>query len=195
MAFLDLPSNLIVSNVKVAHFMPQIYNESIAMISDTADRGLHRLEGSFDVTVANDVDKRNLEAFLLKIRGRLNPFYIQLGGRFTSNTVVSSLVDTTAGGTAGDNTISVASFTGSITAGDMFNIVNDDKIYMALDDHSGAGTINIYPAVRKDFVLGTDLKFNNTKVLVRLDNDRPEIDYTEGGFIHTKTFNFVEALL
>ena len=190
----NLPSNLNISNITLSHNTPVYYNESLNFIGGGTDRALHRLEGTFDVFVDDTISQRALEAFLLKVRGRLNPFYLEFGTRFISETVTSNLITVTAAGTSGDTVVSTDVFAGSISAGDMFNITNDEKTYVALDDHSGAGDLSIYPPVRKDFISSINLDFLTTKIAARLTGDIQTINYGHGGLIHTSTFNWIEAI-
>jgi hypothetical protein len=178
----------------LTHNTPAYYTESLNLSGRSIDRGIHRVEGTFIVTTETSADKRVLEAFLLKVRGRLNPFYVDLPDRFKSETVTSTFVEANVAGTAGDNTISVDAFSGSIAAGDMFNILNDDKTYIALSDLTGAGFLEIFPPVRKNFVDASQLDFLTTKMLVRFRADIQSVNYTAGGLIHTSTFNWIEAL-
>jgi hypothetical protein len=189
-----MPSSLIVSDIILSHNTPVYYTESLNLSARSIDRGIHRIEGTFTVTTETNANKRALEAFLMKIRGRLNPFYLDLPDRFKSDTVTSTFITANVAGTAGDNTISVDAFSGSISSGDMFNILNDDKTYIALSDLSGAGTIDIFPPVRKNFADNTQLDFLTTKILVRFREDIQSVNYTFGGLIHTSTFNWMEAL-
>jgi hypothetical protein len=191
---ITMPSNLIVSDIILAHNTPAYYTESLNLGGRSIDRGIHRIEGSFNITTDSSANKRGLEAFLLRVRGRTNPFFLDLPDRFKSDTVLSTFVQANAAGTAGDNTISVDAFSGSIAAGDMFNLINDDKTYIALGDLTGAGTIDIFPPVRKSFVDNTQLDFLTTKILVRFREDIQSVNYTFGGLIHTSTFNWMEAL-
>ncbi len=192
---ISLPSNLIISNVTLSHNTPTYYSESLDFKSKSVDRGIHRLEGTIDVTTNNNAEKRALEAFMLKVRGRANPFYIDLPDRFKSNTVISANISTNVAGNPGDNTIAVGAFIGNISAGDMFTILNDNKTYVVLDDKlPGAGLINIYPPLRKGFVSGTPLDFNTNKIYARFRQDTQTISYTNGGLIHTSTLAWMEAM-
>ena len=191
---ITMPSSFIVSDIILTHNTPAYYTESLNLAGRSIDRGIHRVDGSFTVTTESNADKRALEAFLLKVRGRLNPFYLDLPDRFKSDTVLSSFIQANVAGTAGDNTISLDAFSGSIAAGDMFNILNDDKTYLALSDLTGSGTIDIFPPVRKNFVDNSQLDFLTPKLLVRFREDVQSVNYTYGGLIHTSTFNWIEAL-
>lgn len=188
---IDFPSNLLVSNVEISHYTPNYYNEGMSLISSSLDRGIHRLTGSFDVHITSQTDQMAFEAFLMKIRGRLNPFYINLGGRF--NTPITGV---TLSGIHGINvsTLDLGIFSGTIQAGSMFTLVNDDKVYMALDDRTGTGSVDIYPSLRLAQADAAALNFGNVKILVRLNEDAQFIQYSEAGLIHMITVNFKEDL-
>lgn len=190
----DFPSDIIISNVQLKHNTPVFYNESISLVGSSKDRGMHRIEGSFDVTMYTEASKRSFEAFLLKARGRLNTFKLPIStGRFVSSTVQSN---PTLDGVhnIGSTSLILNAFSGSISAGDLFNVINDNKSYMALDDLTSFGTIEIYPPLRKLSPDNAQLNFVDPYVLIRLESDIQMIDYTESGNIHVCTLNFKEAL-
>lgn len=194
MADIYFPSDLIISNMSINHNTPNFYNESINMVGSSQDRGIHRLEGSFDVSIISERHQKAFEGFLLKVRGKLKPFYLTLArGRFTSSEVLSTPTLNGSHG-IGENILSLKAFSGNIRSGDMFTILNEDKVYIALDDRTGAGDVEIYPPIRKTFVDSTPLNFINFKILMRLSSDIQSIDYEESGLIHTATINFQEAL-
>lgn len=193
-----LPTGLIISNLTITHNTPVYYNESLSLIGSSKDRNIHRLEGSFDVTVSGDSDTKKLEAFLLRVRGRGKPFKLQLGKRFTSTTVIPSPIITLEFNEAvGSNILraSAGTFSGSISAGDMFNIAGDTKIYTVLDDVANTTeNFEIFPPVRTLAPENTALEFINPTILVRLDGDTQTLSYDEGGLITTMTFDWIESL-
>jgi hypothetical protein len=191
MAFRDFPhANLIISNLKIKHSTPVFYNESINLSGGGLDRGLHQILGSFDIHINTSHNQKIYESFLIKTRGRLNPFYLQLGGRFASEAVG---VLTKTSHTVGSTEINIDSFAGTIHDGDMFTIANDDKIYLVMDELINSGLLTFFPALRKPIPIGAVLNFN-PKMLVRLQDDTQSIDYGQGGIIHTTTLKFKEAL-
>jgi len=193
MADVFLPTNLIVSNVQVKHYTPTFYNESINLKGTSKDRLLHRIEGSFDVNVVGTAAQKSLESFLLKVRGRFKPFYFDLGARFTSETVTST-VTVSGAYTAGDTLITLGAFTGSVSDGDLFTVANDNKVYMAMETESSGGILEIFPPLMKNIPDATVLDFTNVNVYARLDEDVQSISYEEAGLIHMMTINFKEAL-
>ena len=86
---------------------------------------------------------------------------------------------------AGDSTISVDGFSGTIKAGDFVKFNNHDKVYMIKSDLTGAGVLNIEPSLREDLPDNTLVTYNNVPFLMRLDNDIQEFDlsgYDNYGF-------------
>lgn len=191
---MDFPSGLIISNVKIKHNIPTLFNRALNKKATANDRGIHIIEGSFDVTISSDADKRAIEAFLLRLRGRANPFFLRLGNRFTSASPVSG-AKVLGSHTAGDDILRLQTITGNITNGDLFTINNSNKVYMALENIStGSGFLDIYPPLRKDTSSETPVNFTDVAIQARLTSDVQEISYNEGGLIHVLTFNWEEAL-
>jgi len=188
------PSGVITSNYNISHYTPNFTNTSINLKSNSYDRGIHQIQGSFDAYINTEKDKRLYESFLMQIRGKLLPFYIFPKGRFASPTVISSNVPITAAFSKGSTAITLGTFIGSISEGDVFYVINDTKVYMALNDATSNTTLNFYPPLMKDVPISQFCHFNNVPVLVRMDTDNPSIDYMQAGLIHKTTINFKEEI-
>lgn len=194
MSFEVIPQNLIISNVTIDHITPNFYAESVNLQGRSRDRGIHRWAGSFDITIADELDKRKFEAFLLKVRGRLNPFYMSFGGRFSSPGV-SGVLALASAASVGDTSIVLKAFSGTVNEGDVFTLPNDDKVYMFMETKNGSGPINIYPALRQSQVVDGVITVNDVRPLIRLDKDVQTVNYEDTGAIHTATFKWKEALM
>ena len=188
---INLPSNLIISNVQIKHDTPVFYNESINRKGNSYDRGVHQLKGSFDVTIQTEEHQRAFESFLIKARGRLNPFYISLGKRFSTN-INNLFLDGIH--SIGQNQLGFGLGVGTIYDGTMFTLANDDKVYMTVQDYTHAQPIEIFPPLRKAQPDGAAATFRDIKVLARLESDIQMVDYEEAGLMHTSTLNWIEVL-
>jgi hypothetical protein len=73
MSIIQIPEEIIISNVSIKHEIPTFATESLSLIS--RGRGVHRIRGSFDVHIAGFDEKKACTAFLIKLQGRLNTFY------------------------------------------------------------------------------------------------------------------------
>lgn len=197
MAYPSFPSGLIISNVIVKHYTPNFAATSLNKRTTARSRGIHRLEGSFDVYIQDERDQRKFEAFLAQVQGRLSPFYMRFGGaRFTALGIngVPALNSAT---NVGDTTISLKTMTGNVYAGDFFTLLNDDKVYMFMEDRDSASLadIPVFPALRSAQVVDTVVTTTDVPVLMRMTEDIQTITYGNGGLIHTATINWVESLV
>lgn len=188
---MNFPEDLIISNLQIKHDTPVFYNESINRKGTSYDRGVHQLKGSFDLTISTENDQRRFESFLLNIRGRFNPFYLDLGKRFSTN-VNDLFLD--GSHSIGQSQLTFDLGAGVIPNGTVFNLANDDKVYMMIQDYLHASPVNIYPPLQKAQPNGAPAAFRNVKVLARLESDVQMIDYEESGLVHTITLNWIEAL-
>lgn len=190
-----IPSTLIISNVSIKHNIPTFYNESINLKGNSTDRGIHRLEGTLDLTTTSNKDKRQLEAFLMRLRGRSGEFFLSLPDRFTAlDQDLDLAVSTNGAHNIGDTSLTLSIFDGVITEGDMFTIANDKKIYIATTSSELSSTIEIYPPLHKAAADALLVDFGSPTILARLVDDMQTIDYSESGMIHTISLNWVEAL-
>lgn len=72
---------------------------------------------------------------------------------------------------AGDNTISVDGFSGTIKAGDFVRFSSHTKVYMVTQDLTGAGTLNISPALISGASDGIVVDYSNVTFTMRVVND------------------------
>lgn len=191
MAEIYLPPEFIISNVQVSHYTPNFFNESLSLIPNSASRGIHRLEGSLNITCYDEAAKRKLDAFYLKASGRLNPFHLSLGGRFSSVTVTGNITLNQAA-SVGANKVNIKTFAGSISEGDFFTFPNDKKVYTFMQDKVGAGDVAIFPALRQPQSAGAIIDTSDVKPYIRLTGDRQKIDYDNS--THESKFQWVETL-
>lgn len=171
-------TDYIISDVSINQLTPNFYTESVNYIGNSKSRGLHRLEVDFTVVLEGAADIKSFNALMLKIRGRLNPFKLELSPEDYYNPMytpiktckVVSRVD------VGHNKITLTGFSGTIPAGSMFQFPNDDKVYTILDDVRANGETEIFPACRLTQPENGSLNFNPSPVL-RLKGDAFKIKY------------------
>lgn len=197
MTYPTFPSGLIITNVVTKHFTPNFASTSLNKKTTARSRGIHRLEGSFDVYIQDERDQRRFEAFLLQVQGRLSPFYMRFGGARFSATDVNGTPSLAVATSIADTTISLKTLTGTIRAGDFFSLPNDDKVYMFMEDRTSPNLtgIPVFPAIRTAQPIDTVVTVEDVPVLARLQEDIQTITYGNGGLIHTATLNWVESLV
>ena len=192
MAIIQLPTELIFSNLTVTHNIPNFRTESINLKQKTKGRGLHRMEGSINVTVGGLREQKAWTAFLMKIRGSLNEFQLDLPLHFASDININPTLSVAAG--IGATQLQVGAFPGVIYAGSCFTLLNDTKIYHITEDVVSGGTLQVFPAIRQSQLVNTPVEFINPLLTVRFVEDNQSITYAENGLILEATLDWLEAL-
>lgn len=94
---------------------------------------------------------------------------------------------------AGDNTIAVDGFSGTLKAGDVIKFANHSKVYMCVADRTGAGTMTITPALVTAVPDNNAVTYDNVPFNVRLKNDVQE--YKASGYDrYSFEVDFVEVV-
>lgn len=131
-------------------------------------------------------------------------FVMQQGGSKEDFTIVPPVISNSRGtptGTmrangahsAGDSTITIDGSTGTIKAGDFIKFASHDKVYMVTSDLTGAGTLNIQPALVSAVSDNNVITYNSVPFKVRLENDIQE--WALSGFDrYNFEVDFVEVL-
>lgn len=137
-------------------------------------------------------------AFLIKQRSQKETFTITLpsGIGNAQGTIGGS---PTGNASAGATSITIASGTGTLKAGDLIKFANHNKVYMVVSDHAdcSTGTITIEPPLRT--AISTQaITFDSVPMTVRLVSDLQEFPINEvdinGNFLFNFSFDVVEAL-
>ncbi|ELH4810062.1 hypothetical protein Q9X96_003095 [Vibrio vulnificus] len=183
-------SDFIISDVNVNHLTPNFYTEASNFKANAQSRGLHQLEIDFTVTLINAADIKRFSAFMLKARGRLNPFVLDLqdstDGKGHNNPLFTDVKPMLSHPVEiGNNTIQLTSFSGTIPAGSMFQFPNDTKVYVILDDVKSNQTVEIFPASRIKHEAQERLNFSPTP-LVRLADDEFSTKYENASELKLK---------
>ncbi|MBY8157109.1 hypothetical protein [Vibrio fluvialis] len=169
-------TDFIISDVTVSNLTPNFYNEAINGKGQALSRGMHRLGVKFKVTLEDQYDIKRFNALMLRIRGRLNPFYLSVSPDNSYNnplyTEGAAMLSHSVG--IGQNKMMLATASGDFVAGSVFQFPNDDKIYTLLDDARPNREIEFFPASRFDHTEKEILNLN-PRPLLRLSDDQYEI--------------------
>jgi len=94
-------------------------------------------------------------AFLVRCKGPTNTFNIGDPSAATSN--LGNISGMTITGSAGDDSVTVGATSGTIKAGDYFQVGTnaDAKLYKALNDASDTDTLDIFPRLRANATSAT----------------------------------------
>jgi hypothetical protein len=191
---MQLPSGALISNVSITHNTPNFKTESLNLKEKVKARGLHRLEGTCDITIGETIqDQKEWNAFLLTLQGSYGSFVLDLPRHFKSEDLVANPT-ITVGATVGQNQLQLSAFTGTIFAGSCFTVPNDTKIYYILNTVVGGETAIIYPALRQDILVNSTIEFINPVITARFKEDSQTVDFTENGFIIESTMEWNEVL-
>jgi len=112
-------------------------------------------------------------AFVTSQKGRLGSFGIVppvIGSTSGDATGTARVNGSTS---AGESSVPVDGFTGSIKAGDFVKF-SHGKVYMVTEDRSGPGSISIEPALVTDVADDEEMIYNGVTFTMRLDNDVQE---------------------
>lgn len=184
-------ADFILSDVSVKHITPCFYTESTNFVGNAKSRGLHRLEITFKVTLEDSADTKRMEAFLLSVRGRLNPFYLTLSPEEFHNPFYTNVDPFLANPISiGQHSMILTGVSSTIPAGSKFQFANDDKVYTTLTDGNNNKSIEFFPASRQAHAIKEKLNFNPAP-LIRLTNDVMELKYERASEI---SFRAMEAL-
>lgn len=105
------------------------------------------------------------KSMLVALKGPTGTFLLGDPDYATPQGTVSSC---TLSGNAGDETPTVV-MTGTLKAGDYIQLgsAGNSRLHQVLEDQSGSGTLEIWPALRSDYT-NTTVVFNNPKGVFRL---------------------------
>lgn len=129
-------------------------------------------------------------AWLVSLRGQYGRF---LAGDSSSSTIRGTATTVTVSGSAGDSSVTVVS-NGTLKAGDMIQIggASDATLHKVLADKSGSGTLEIWPALRKNRSSAT-VFLNNASGVFRLSSNETSWSVNEAS-IYGLSFSAMEAV-
>ena len=130
------------------------------------------------------------KSMLVSLKGPTGTFLLGDPDYATPRGTVSSC---TLSGTAGDETPTVT-MTGSLKAGDYIQLgsAGNSRLHQVLEDQSGSGTLEIWPALRVTYTNAT-VTFNNPKGVFRLASNVTSWSINNAS-TYSISFEAVEAL-
>jgi hypothetical protein len=135
-------------------------------------------------------EARQWTAWLTSLRGQYGSFLL---GDTSSSQISGTATSVSVTGVAGDNTVTVTS-NGTILAGDMIQIGpdSDATLHKVLADQSGNGSLEIWPAIRKDRA-AVAVTLTNAKGAFRLASNEVSWSVDEAS-IYGISFSAVEKI-
>ena len=109
-------------------------------------------------------------AFLLALRGQTGTFLL---GDPNNTSIRGTATSATATGTAGSSSITVA-MTGTLLAGDYIQLGQDASatLHKVTIDRVASGTLEIWPAIRRDILVSEVVVLSNAKGVFRLSGNQ-----------------------
>ncbi|EPS1446327.1 hypothetical protein ACVBYC_002154 [Vibrio parahaemolyticus] len=180
--------DFIISDVKVEHHTPVFYTEGLNFVANSKERGLHRLNIECDVHFSNVADIKAFQAFLLRVRGRANPFTLSLqdetDGKGFCNPMSSNVTARLGSNISiGNTSTNLTGVIGQVELGSLFQFENDTKVYTVIGLEGNK--LEFYPASRKPHLAGEPINFKPMP-LVRLSEDKHRLGYEVGSKISLK---------
>lgn len=136
------------------------------------------------------VDAEQWVAFLISLRGHYGTFLL---GDTASSTIRGTATTVSISGISGSSSVTAVS-DGTLLAGDMIQIGNgsDATLHKVLVDLDGSGTLEIWPALRKDRV-SASVTLSCAKGNFRLSSNEAEWSVNEAA-IYGISFSAMEAI-
>lgn len=129
-------------------------------------------------------------AWLTSLRGRYGKFY---AGDASTSSIRGTATVVTVSGSAGSSSLTVTS-NGTLKAGDMIQIGDgaDATLHKVLADLNGSGTLEVWPAIRKDRT-NTSVVLTAAKGVFRLASNETSWSINEASF-YGISFSAMEAV-
>lgn len=192
MAHITVPTNIGYAGITLRAVQATVMSESPFTF---AQQVVRHSGDRWEATVSIPSTQRDLAepwvAFLLRCKGPVNTFNL---GDPSGTSQRGNIVGMTITGTAGDDSVTVAATSGTIKAGDYFQIGTgaSSKLYKALNDTSNGGTLDIFPRLRATAsAVSADL--TSPVGTFRLRNPVTEWDINNAGFFGIQ-FDCVEVI-
>lgn len=108
-------------------------------------------------------------AFMLALRGQQGTFLL---GDPNSTSIQGTATSATVTGTAGSSSITIA-MTGTLVAGDYIQLGTGSSatLHKVLLDKTASGTLEIWPAIRRDILSSEDVVLANAKGVFRMSSN------------------------
>jgi len=132
-------------------------------------------------------------AFIMSQQGQLGTFQIVPPVISDATGNVSGTMRANGTHSIGDSTISVDGISGTIKAGDLVKFNGHSKVYMVTQDRTGAGTMNIEPALVETVSNNETIDYDGVAFTMRLNNDVQSFSL-ESNEYYTFEVDMVEVL-
>ena len=192
MAHITVPTNIGYAGITLRAVQATVMSESPFTF---AQQVVRHSGDRWEATVSIPSTQRDLAepwvAFLLRCKGPVNTFNL---GDPSGTSQRGNIDGMTITGTAGDDSVTVAATSGTIKAGDYFQIGTNAnaKLYKALNDTSNGGTLDIFPRLRAT-ASGVSADITSPVGTFRLRNPVTEWDINNAGFFGIQ-FDCVEVI-
>jgi hypothetical protein len=186
------------SSLELSSNTPTIVTTSINGLENRTQVSTQYWSFTADFQNVSDNERRQILGFLMKRRGNLNPFTIDLPDVINDSSSGFTGTITAITASAGVTTVTATTSASGVTAlkaGDFFKFGNHNKVYMATDDAVASGTsvtINFFPALRTAQSSGS-LTHNNVPLYVRCTNDQFTFA-TDPNLFGSFSIDFVEVI-
>lgn len=149
-----------------------------------------RWEASVNIPPVKRDKAAKWTAFLTALKGQRGTFLL---GDPDYSTPQGTISTGTITGSAGDETVTV-SMTGTLLAGDYIQLgaLGAARLHKVLEDQSGNGNLEIWPALRNDYTAQTIL-FNNPRGVFRLANNINEWSINNSS-VYGMSFDCIEVI-
>ena len=181
---------------KGVNFKSKWYNVTSSSITGrTQSRSLggQRFEFSAQYPKITQSQFGGVDAFIMAQQGSLETFTIVLPVISSASGSASGSPTVNGAHSIGDSTITVASLTGTLTAGDVVTFAGHTKVYKVTADLTGAGTLSISPPIIAAFSGGEAITYDSVPFTVRQKGDAQEFS-VEPGVFYSYEVDFIEAV-
>jgi hypothetical protein len=192
MAHISVPTSIGYAGITLRAAQATVMSES----PFTFSQQVVRYSGDrWEATVSIPSTQRDLAepwvAFLLRCKGPVNTFNL---GDPSGTSQRGNIVNMRITGSSGDDSVTVAADSGTIKAGDYFQVGTNAnaKLYKALNDTSSGGTLDIFPRLRAN-ATNTTVDLTSPVGTFRLRNPVTEWDINNAGFFGIQ-FDCVEVI-
>ena len=187
------PTSPTPSGIKITSISPTPVSVSHSLKRQVRSRGGQRWLIELTYPPLTRADFAPLWAFSNSQDGQYTTFDLAppVYGSTSGSASGTALVDNASGYSAGDSTIAVDGFTGTLKAGDFIKFASHDKIYQLTADATTSMTIhpNLVASIADDEVI----TYDSVQFTVAFADDKQDMSAGADGFVSYKA-SFVEVV-
>lgn len=172
---------------------PNVISTTQSLRTQARGLGGHRWEFSARYNNMSRAAFQPIQAYIYSLRGSLGVFEIIPGGVPMASGDAVGTVSVSGAHVAGDSTIAVDGFTGTLVAGDVVKFDNHSKVYMVTADLTGPGVLEIVPPLVSDLLDNEEVIYSDVPFTCRLSNDVQSFSVRPPD-VFTFEVDFIEAL-